>query len=494
MESVRRAPGSEQPLLVTGGRTALLSQRRIGPARYRQPGGIEIETTRNRTPRIRRPSGPARALLLAGWLVLAVGLAADAEAEGPRRLRLESVRIEPAGGQEEVLVRRHLPLRAGQAVDPDVLMEAQRYLEALGSFSLIEMYTERGSERGAIVLVIEAELDRSLRFETGVGNEPLRGWYLTFPGVRKSSPFGRGGRFRAGLHSGLRTSGAFGELVVPSIRRDDIDLLLEAELRSDEWEFTYDSLRYDQYIDRFVLRAGLRQRAFDTLSMTLWAGVSTADPDGTLEGAEGNDNLEAAEIMPAADGNDHYADLSFEVLWDRRDRFRAWQDGYWAGLRLQGSVENDGPAFYAAELDYRVARPLWRHHAIAFRTHAAWNSEETPYHLREVVGGPRSLRGFDSAALSGPLGARGLWLTSLELRLAVAGDDPRRPRVLSTLFVDAGQHWNASGSRNDPVASIGYGLQFSIPWLQVLNFEVGYPLSEGRDDPVMTHISLGRSF
>lgn len=464
---------------------------RTGPGR--QPGGIEIDLNSTRPhPTATGALRAARPLLLAIAL-LATGLSVAAAASESRGLRLESVRVEPAGGQEEVLVRRHLPLRAGQAIDPDILMRAQEYLEQLGSFAKIGMYTERGSERGAVVLVVEAELDRRWRFETGVGNEPLRGWYMTFPGVRKSSPFGRGGLFRAGVRSGLRTSGFFSDLVVPSIRRDDIDLLLEAAFRSDEWEFTYDDLRYDQYIDRFVLRGGLRKKAFDTLSMTLWAGLSTANPSHKLEGAEGNDDLPADVVMPSSDIR-HYADFSFEVLWDRRDRFRAWQSGYWAGLRLKNSFEKGGPSFQGIEFDYRVAHPLLTRHALAFRTHAAAVTDDTPYHQRLVVGGERSLRGYGSADLSGPLGARALWLTALELRLAVAGDDPNRPTVLSTWFVDFGQHWSASGGREDPKASIGYGLQFGMPWLQVVNFEVAYPLNESLNNPVMAHISLGRSF
>lgn len=437
----------------------------------------------------------ARPVVLVVLVALVIGSVAAAAGAEPNQLRLQSVRVEPAGGQEEVLVLRHLPLHLGQAIDPEVLVEARRYLQEKGFFSSIEVYTTRGTERGAVVLVVEAELDRRVRFETGVGSEPLRGWYLTIPGVRMSSPFGRGGLFRAGLRTGLRTSGPFAELVVPSIHGTDLDLLVEMEFPSDQWEFIYDDLCYQQYIHRARLRSGLRKRTHESLSLTLWAGFSMANPANKLEGIEGSDSLPASLLMPEPAGQERYADLSFEALWDRRDQLRAWQAGYWAGLRLKASVEEDGPFFWDAELDYRTAHPLFETQAVAFRVNAAVTGADTPYHLRHVVGGPLSLRGFASAGLSGPLGARALWLATGEWRVPVAGDDPRRPGVLCTFFVDTGQHWDHSGALDDLAASVGYGLQFAIPWLQVLNFEVAYPLAgDSSDNPVMMHTSLGRSF
>jgi outer membrane protein assembly factor BamA len=426
---------------------------------------------------------------------LLIAVIAGTAAAEPNSLRLESVRVEPAGGQEEVLVLRHLPLHLGQIIDPEILVESRRYLREKGFFARIDVYTTRGTELGAVVLVVEAELDRRFRFETGVGSEPLRGWYLTIPGVRKSSPFGRGGLFRVGLRTGMRTGGPFAELEVPSIRGTDLDLLVELEIPSDEWEFIRDGLSYQQYIHRARLRTGLRKRTHESLSLTLWAGLSTAKPGKTLDGTEGNDDLPASTLMPEPGERDHYADLSFETLWDRRDRLRPWQAGYWAGLRLKASIEEDGPFFWGAEADYRTAYPLFETQALAFRAHAAVTAADTPYHLRHVVGGPRSLRGFASAGLSGPLGARALWLATGEWRVTVAGDDPRRPGVLCTFFTDTGQHWNASGTIDELSTSVGYGLQFAIPWLQVLNFEVAYPLSGGTSgNPVVLHASLGRSF
>ncbi len=421
---------------------------------------------------------------------------ASSWADDPHALRLESVRVEPSGGQEEVLVRRHLPLRVGQAITSDVLVESQRYLEDLGHFASIEMYTVRGRERGAVILVIEAELDRRWRFETGVGSEPLRGWFMTFPGVRKSSPFGRGGLFRAGLRSGLRTGGPLAQLIIPSVVVQDYDLLLELELTNNQWMFLHDGQMYEQQIRRFRLHTGLRKKPLDTLSMTLWAGISGVDPENRIRGAEGNDDLPLSAIFDETPKDSGCVDTLLEVLWDHRDRFRSWQAGYWAGLRLKSSydVDNEKP-FWAAEFDYRAARPLFERHAFAFRTHAVATSEDTPYPLRPTVGGPRSLRGFTLAGLSGSLGARGLWLTTAELRFAVAGKDRHRPRVLTTVFLDAGQHWGASGKLQDLSASTGYGLQFQIPWLQILNLEVAYPLTENfSDNPVMVHASLGRSF
>ena len=119
----------------------------------------------------------------------------------------------------------------------------------------------------------------------------------------------------------------------------------------------------------------------------------------------------------------------------------------------------------------------------------------TPYFLRPIVGGRGSLRGFPDAGLSGPLGARALLQVSAEWRHPLAGSNPRSPRVIGTIFADAGDHWTASGRRADPAASAGFGALVRVPWLQTVNLEIAYPLTNRvKGSPVVSHLSLGRSF
>jgi hypothetical protein len=80
-------------------------------------------------------------------------------------------------------------------------------------------------------------------------------------------------------------------------------------------------------------------------------------------------------------------------------------------------------------------------------------STDTPYFLRPIAGGVGSVRGFPDAGLSGPLGAQALCQASAEWRHPLIGSKSRSPRVVGTVFADAGDHWDAGGQRADPAAA-----------------------------------------
>jgi outer membrane protein assembly factor BamA len=183
------------------------------------------------------------------------------------------------------------------------------------------------------------------------------------------------------------------------------------------------------------------------------------------------------------------------LVRDRQDRLRPWQSGSWAGWILRGAALRRGEDFWASELDARLALPVAGTRAAAFRFRAVYTSADTPYFLRPIVGGIGSLRGFPDAGLSGPLGARALCQISAEWRHPLAGSNPRSPRLIGTLFVDGGDHWTASGRRADPAASAGCGALVRVPFLQTVNLELAYPLTDQvKGRPARIALSLGRSF
>jgi hypothetical protein len=91
--------------------------------------------------------------------------------------------------------------------------------------------------------------------------------------------------------------------------------------------------------------------------------------------------------------------------------------------------------------------------------------------------------------------ARALCSVSAEWRHPLIGSNPSRPRVIATLFADAGNHWAAGGGRADPAAGVGCGALVRVPWLRTLNLEVAYPLTgQVKRRPAAIYLSLGRSF
>ncbi|MFQ5601166.1 MAG: BamA/TamA family outer membrane protein, partial [Candidatus Krumholzibacteriia bacterium] len=132
---------------------------------------------------------------------------------------------------------------------------------------------------------------------------------------------------------------------------------------------------------------------------------------------------------------------------------------------------------------------------VAVRARGVYAGPGTPYHLRPVVGGTGSLRGFRDASLSGPLGARALWQVTGEIRMPLVGRESLRPRVLGLLFADLGDHWNDTGERFGFSAGVGYGLRVHVPWIQIFGVDAGIPLTdESTNDPFWVHGTLGFTF
>ena len=137
--------------------------------------------------------------LLGVMLVAAVAAQARAQAGPPvsppvsPRFLLEAVRVEPPGGDAELLVRRNLPLHPGQMVDAATLIQARRDLAATGLFAEVDLYTTRGSRLGAVIAVVAARPSHRFYVETVVGPDPLRGWYWNVLSLRRTGLLGRRG-------------------------------------------------------------------------------------------------------------------------------------------------------------------------------------------------------------------------------------------------------------------------------------------------------------
>lgn len=439
---------------------------------------------------LRKLRNPGRILAL--LLVLQL-LAAGADAQD-RSLRLERIEIQPASAELSAAIGDLIKLEAGDTVDAETLRAARRQLQLSGWFDEVEVYTARGSEPGLLVLRVDADLHRRVRFETGFAHDPLRGWTLKIVGVRKHHLFGAANTISAGWQLGPRRSMLEADFMARRIGGHPYDLLLHFEGGGEQWNAYDGELFYQQQIARAALAFGVRRHLGPGFATTLWIGASSADP-GDIEQQSGDARNPPDDLVGPDQGRERYGDLGLDLTLDRRDLAQPWRRGIWSTLRLRGSNIRDGGTFARARYALRTALPLPGESAVAWRVDAAWSDRGTPYHLRPIFGGQGTVRGFRDASLSGGQGARATLATSAELRAPLL---PRRDgdaRVHGVLFVDTGKWVSADGSANDWATSVGWGLRVRIPWIQRLSVDMGIPLTPTTTgDPFWIHGGLGFGF
>lgn len=426
-------------------------------------------------------------------LLLLLALATGASAQD-RTFRLERIAIEPESAGLTAAVEDLLNLHEGDVVDVETLRAARRQLQLSGWFDEVEVYTERGSAPGLLVLRVDSELDRGVRFETGFAHDPLRGWTLKVVGLRKHHLFGKANTGSIGWQLGPRRSMVEADFVARRIGGHRFDLLAHLEAGGEQWNAYDGEIFYQQNIGRGALAFGGRYHLGHGLNTTLWLGASTADPGG-VEQVNGDPQDPPEDLLGPEQDEQGYADVGLDLTLDRRDLAQPWRRGIWTTLQLRGSGIEDGGSFARARYAIRTAMPLPGESALAWRLDGAWSDRGTPYHLRPIFGGQGTVRGFRDASLSGGQGARATLATSLELRAPLL---PRRDgdaRLHGVLFVDTGKWVSADGSANDWATSVGWGLRVRIPWIQRLSVDMGIPLTPTTTgDPFWIHGGLGFGF
>jgi hypothetical protein len=434
-----------------------------------------------------------------GFLLLAlvVPALATAQAVPDRVLRLESVSILPDDPGTQNLVRRHLTLVPGSPVDVDVLSLARQTLEETGYFREVVLYTARGSSTGQVILYVEVELDRRLRVLTGYGYEPLDGWYLNLIGAKLLNRPRPGSELRLAFRDGFHVGGFYLEGRLPTGERAGDFWRGEAFAESKTW-FAYDRREaWHQDIKVATLRIGRELPVGAGGTVTTWGGISGINPGNELSSYFDEDD----QHRPVEDLiSDTYArhldlDLSAEGSWQRQDPVRPWRDSVWLGSRLRASYEEGGTIFGTVELDARRKWPVGGTAALAGRLRAAHATGGTPYHQRFQFGGAYSVRGYDFAYLSGPLGAQDLVQGNLELRVPLLDRQAALPRVTGLLFLDTGQCWDDEGGSFGWTLGAGYGIRVRLPWVQYLGLDVGLPVVKLDDiSPFVVNIALGWSY
>jgi outer membrane protein assembly factor BamA len=416
---------------------------------------------------------------LACIVVLVVGAGtASAQAPADRTLRIETVEVVPDLGYVQGFVH----LRPGDAVDEVALVALREELEDSRSFSRVEVYTRPGSRPGLVVLRVEVALDRRVRFLTGLGYEPLDGWYLTLVGGELRHRPVAGSSVSLAVREGLYVSGLYFEAKAADWR-------LEASASTQSW-FVYEGRDgWQQDIGHSLARVGRQFDLADRVSATAWFGWQWDQPESDLASWETDDeeHRPAADLISESLGDRDRGGVWVETTWDRRDARQPWRAGAWAGARARV-----GGGFWTAELDGRRVQPCGAHHALAAHVRVAHASDDTPYYQRFSLGGVITNRGYEFGRLSSPAGASDAWQGNLEWRSALVGRKDPLPKVTGLLFLDACQGWDRHGQNLGFGAGVGYGLRIRLPWVQIVGLDVGYPLETHEDSaPFVVHASLG---
>ena len=448
---------------------------------------------------------------LRAWIValslLGAGLR-PASADPPRLLTLEAIEVEGNHRTPLSTIQRSFPLRVGDAVDPEAILDAVDRLRDAELFRRLDFRTERGTERGRVRLVLTVE-ERGAEFRFGTGYRDLDGWYLLPAQLRLDNRLGRGERARLSVKLGYRIAGVeaeFGErhvgrgrpMVLGPVRgrvRDPAPLLpgrrggiaiawtgVTSAARSGDASGGAGRWRSARAPRRSMRRRGPRPRR--TTSFAAWRRGSRSRRISSRP----------ASRTTWVNGRGHV--LHTQLSFDRRARrviAGTPAAGLWGRLRAEARLR-EGREAGVVSADLRAYRAALGG-VLAMRVQASASGEDAAFYDGRQLGGLYTLRGFPSQSLSAPEGDTRAWAAGLEYRAPLVGR-PDLPRVAGVLFVDAGQAFSGSSATADDVAgAAGFGFRVRIPWIQWLGADFGVPIGRTPvSESFHAHGALGWNF
>ena len=186
----------------------------------------------------------------------------DAVPAPARVLMLSDIQLEGATRTPLATVYRYLPLRPGQPIDQQSLVDGVAALREGGVFRSVDFYTRPGAQRGQLVLVLEV-VEHDLDFRWAAGNTNLDGWYLSPAMLTYDNPFGRGGRSDIQWRVGFRTTGLLMSYAQPRTADGRRYWGTRLSLMGTERPWFADGVEYRHTVTSFGW-AGVRNTAWDT--------------------------------------------------------------------------------------------------------------------------------------------------------------------------------------------------------------------------------------
>ena len=443
--------------------------------------------------------------LVAGAVLLG-GVPALADEDRAPSLVLDTIQTDGNHRTRDATILFYLPLRVGDHVDQEIILDAVAELRRSDLFARVDFYTRPARERGHIVLVLEVE-EKGAEFRLGTGNTDLDGWYLIPAAVALDNRLGRGERFDLQWKIGFRYTGFFLNFAEPRFGDGRSFWGARASAYGSDRIYFIDKVEYSHNVSNVGVGAHLGRRLSSTWSAAFGVRVEQVDADSSAtvyttnsaEFAERGDRLDFDELPPdiaAAAGKRSRSILRLDFRLDTRSGALAAgspADGLWGRLLLGGYLQGDD-SFGSVTFDLRKFHRLWSG-SLAVRFRASSVGGGAAFYDRLYLGGLYTVRGFPSQSLTRPEGDLWLWNTSLEYRAPLIGDRSL-PRLAGLLFLDVGD----SGSDSDPALrdlsmGAGWGLRLRFWWIGWLGLDVGIPLSHSPvDEAFHVNASIGWTF
>jgi outer membrane protein assembly factor BamA len=432
-------------------------------------------------------------ILVAGWLG-AIAPPCRAQERADRALILETLAVEGNARTSRDVALRSFPLREGDAVDPDRLLDAVDALRAVDLFAKVDFRTEPGTARGLVRVVLVVE-EKGVELRFGTGYQDLDGWYLVPAELRFDNRLGRGEELRLTSKIGYRVGGvdlSFGE---PRAGGEG-QLFWGVDVAAFGLQRVYfvDGVEIAHRLGRGAIGAHVGRRLGASWRVEAGARAETIDADSTAEVNEDDDvrSVSRGDEVAFADLPAGVADdvgerrgevLHLEIARDTRAaRLVAGtpERGFWGRVRFESFLRESAEAS-ALTADLRLYRRA-ANVSLAMRVRGGVIGEGAAFYDRFHLGGLYTVRGFPSQSLSPAEGDTRFWIATLEVRGALVGPTPH-PRLAGLLFADAGQGWGERPHEDfaDASASAGFGVRLRVPWLAWVGVDFGVPLT---DSPV----------
>jgi len=373
-------------------------------------------------------------------------------------------------------ILREMKIKVGMEADPDALEYDRLHLLSLGLFNQVEI--SLASDRGrAVVLVRITERFYIypypiFRYDPADPKRRVFGLTLNDDNFR-----GYGEQLTGGWWDGYENGFIL-------IHRDPWFSYrglygVRAQIFSNNLELKGpDGLHHPAKIESFLIRVKRRLTRDD------WAGLEM----------EWEEHSSPAKFYTLnASGRDRLFDLRFYYEHDRRDYKYYPTKGYYALAVLKGNwLADTSHSFFRQSLDlraYRQAGPL----IFATRVGAQFTQKELPwYRLADLTqldvrsDEPLGLKG--SRSLSGSFEVRfnlfPMHRVSLpDIPLAGSYLQKMKLSVEGLVFVDRGYVYIPESRRNLEMTAYGCGLQFQVPYIEIIHATVGWGPKNPLDNP-----------
>lgn len=403
-----------------------------------------------------------------------------------RELVIERIEVEGNTRTAAAIIEAVAGITAGDQATSDAILSATDRLRRSQLVRAVDVHTRQGSAPGRVVIVWTVQ-ERRPQLRLGLGFQNLAGWYLIPVQLNLDNITGHSERFDLSLRFGFRVVGLVGRYRRPSLQDSRHFWEVAARVEGLTRLYYVTDTQVRQEVDRGGLDLRLGRPLSRRWAVEGWLSQETVNADSTAEvdsdrpilGLEKGREIPYEDLPPGIQkdvGQRPQTRFGLSLGLDtRRGRSFATR-GLWGRTLGEVVLSREG-SFVGWQWDLRGYAPLGRGLMVAARTRAAIVSREAPFYERFYLGGLYTVRGYPDQSLSPPGGNLRAATASVELRSLWIGP-PRDPRLVGFLFLDMGVGWDDGGPDLDQgAASIGYGLNVGLPWIDRLGVNVGIPLS-----------------